>query len=322
MSTPRIALLCPGQGAQKVGMGRALAEAFPEAAAVFDEAASALGEPFRHLMWEGPEDALKQTMNTQPALLVHAVAAIRVLAARGARPSFAAGHSLGEYAAHVAAGSLTFPDALRLVRRRGELMQRAGEERPGAMAAIVGLASAEVERLCAEARAAGRGEVVAANLNSPTQTVISGETAAVESVVATAKAAGARLALRLEVSGAFHSPLMAPAAQGLAQALAEVKIQDAAFPVVANATASPVSKASEIRAALEAQLLSPVRWGDSMRLLLDEGVTAFVEVGTGKVLRGLLKAIDKDARSANVEDPASLAETLELLSAQGAGVGS
>jgi len=322
MSAPRIAFLCPGQGAQKVGMGRTLAEAFPEAAAVFDEAAALLGEPFRAVMWEGPESELKQTRHTQPALLVHAVAAIRVLEARGVRAAFAAGHSLGEYSAHVAAGSLAFPDALRLVRRRGELMQAAGEERPGAMAAIVGLPVAEVERLCAEARAAGQGEVVAANLNSPTQTVISGEVGAVESVAAAAKPAGARLAVRLEVSGAFHSPLMGSAAQGLEQALAEVKIEDARFPVIANATAEPVSRAADIRAALEAQLLSPVRWGESMRYLLDEGVTVFVEVGTGKVLRGLLKNIDKEARSANVEDPASLAETLEFLSAQGAEVGS
>jgi [acyl-carrier-protein] S-malonyltransferase len=201
-------------------------------------------------------------------------------------------------------------------------MQEAGVQNPGTMAAIVGLPSEQVERICQEVRAGGGGEVVAANLNSPVQTVISGEIAAVEQGIAAAKTAGARLAVRLEVSGAFHSPLMAPAAQGLARALAEMEIQDAAFPVIANATARPVSKAAEIREALEAQLLSPVRWNDSMRTLLDQGVTAFVEVGTGKVLRGLLKAIDKEAPSGHVEDPASLAETLDFLSARGAEVGS
>ena len=322
MSGPKLALLCPGQGAQKVGMGKALADAYPEARAVFDEAASILGEDFRRVMWEGPETELKQTFHTQPALLVHSVAAIRVLLAKGARPDFAAGHSLGEYSAHVAAGSLTFPDALQLVRRRGELMQRAGEARPGAMAAIVGLPTEEVERVCAEVRESGGGEVVAANLNSAAQTVISGEVAAVEQGMARAKAAGARLAVRLEVSGAFHSPLMAPAAQGLAEALAQVEIHDARFPVIANATARPVSHAAEIRAALEAQLLSPVRWHESMRTLLDQGVSAFVEVGSGKVLRGLLKNIDKEIASGNVEDPASLAETLDFLSARGVEVGS
>jgi [acyl-carrier-protein] S-malonyltransferase len=303
-------------------MGRALADAFPEAGAVFDEAAAILGEDFRRVMWEGPEIDLKQTHNTQPALLVHSVAAIRVLVARGARPDFAAGHSLGEYSAHVAAGSLTFPDALQLVLRRGELMQQAGEARPGAMAAIVGLGTEEVERVCREVRESGGGEVVAANLNSPVQTVISGEVAAVEQGMARAKAAGARLAVRLEVSGAFHSPLMALAAEGLSQALAAVAIQDAKFPVVANATARPVSRAAEIRAALEAQLLSPVRWGESVRTLLDQGVSAFVEVGSGKVLRGLLKNIDKEIASGNVEDPASLVDTLEFLSARGVEVGS
>ena len=322
MSSLKLALLCPGQGAQKVGMGKGLAEAFPEARAVFDEAASILGEDFRRVMWEGPETDLKQTNNTQPALLVHSVAAIRVLESKGVRADFAAGHSLGEYSAHVAAGSLAFSDALRLVRRRGELMQQAGEARPGAMAAVVGLATFEVERVCREVRESGGGEVVAANLNSATQTVISGEVAAVEQGMARAKSAGARLSVRLEVSGAFHSPLMAPAATGLTQALAAVEIRDARFPVIANATARPVQQAAEIRAALEAQLLSPVRWHESMRALLDLGVTAFVEVGSGKVLRGLLKNIDKEIASGNVEDPASLTETLEFLSARGVEVGS
>jgi [acyl-carrier-protein] S-malonyltransferase len=303
-------------------MGKALVEASPEARVVVDEAAAILGEDFRRIMWEGPDTDLKQTFHTQPALLVHSVAAIRALTARGVRPDFAAGHSLGEYSAHVAAGSLAFADALKLVRRRGELMQQAGEARPGAMAAIVGLATEEVERVCREVRESGGGGVVAANLNSASQTVISGEVAAVEQAMARAKEAGARLCVRLEVSGAFHSPLMAPAAQGLSQALAAVEIRDAKFPVIANATARPVSRAAEIRQALEAQLLSPVRWHESMRYLIDQGVGAFVEVGSGKVLRGLLRNIDKEIASGNVEDPASLAETLDFLSARGVEVGS
>ncbi len=320
MSPARVALLCPGQGAQKVGMGRSLADAFPEARHVFDEAGARLGPDFLRIVWEGPEEELKQTVNSQPALLAHAVAAVRVLEERGVRAAFAAGHSLGEYSAHVAAGSMTFADALALVRRRGELMQAAGEARPGAMAAVVGLSGAAVAELCRQTRDAGQGEVVAANLNSPTQVVISGERTAVEAAMAGAKAAGARMVVRLEVSGAFHSPLMAPAAAGLKAALAAVRIGDAAFPVVANATAKPVRAAAEIRAALEEQLLAPVRWEESMRWLLAAGAGAFVEVGTGKVLRGLLKALDKDAPSANVDDPASLEEALGLLGGLGVGV--
>ena len=201
-------------------------------------------------------------------------------------------------------------------------MQEAGEARPGAMAAVLGLPRAEVETVCAEIRESGGGQVVAANLNSPLQTVVSGEVAAVELAIERVKAAGARLAVRLEVSGAFHSPLMAPAAEGLARALAQVTIRDAGFPVVANATAAPVRAASEIRQTLEAQLLAPVRWEDSVRRLLDSGVSAFVEVGTGKVLRGLLKAIDPSAASAHAEDPVSAEEALSFLSGLGAEVGS
>jgi [acyl-carrier-protein] S-malonyltransferase len=310
---PRVAFLCPGQGAQKIGMGRALAEAFPEARAAFDEAAAALGEAFVHLLWEGPEDELTLTHNAQPALLAHAVAAQRVLDARGVRPVLAAGHSLGEYAAHVAAGSLAYADALRLVRRRGELMLDAGRRRPGAMAAILGLEASAVEAGCRAVRESGGGDVVAANLNSPSQVVISGEVDAVEAAMKRLKEAGARRAVRLEVSGAFHSPLMASAADGLREALGQVAIRDVAFPVVANATARPVQHAGEIRDTLAAQLLAPVRWEESMRWLLSQSVTAFVEVGSGTVLRGLLRGLDPSALSANVDDPRSLEETLAAL---------
>lgn len=303
-------------------MGRALAESAPEARAVFDEASARLGPDFLSVVWEGPEEELKRTVNAQPALLVHSVAAIRVLERRGVRASYAAGHSLGEYSAHVAAGSLSFGDALALVRRRGELMQRAGEERPGAMAAVLGIDGETLTRLCREVGERGAGTVVAANLNSPVQAVLSGEPEAVAAASAAAKQAGARHVVQLEVSGAFHSPLMGAAADGLREALAAVAIRDAAFPVIANATARPVQRADEIRAALEAQLLAPVRWEESMRALLAARVTAFVEVGTGKVLRGLLRALDPAAASANVDDPASLDETLAFLAGRNAEVGS
>ncbi len=232
-----IAFLFPGQGSQAVGMGKALADAFPEAKATFDEADAALGFALTEVMWNGPEDALKATENAQPALLAHSVAALRVLAARGITPSAAAGHSLGEYSAHVAAGSLAFADAIRLVRRRGELMAEAGRVRPGAMAAILGLAGDAVETVCAGVTADGKGTVVPANFNSPGQVVISGEIDAVEAAMLACKEAGAKRAIRLPVSGAFHSPLMGPAAEGLVAALAAVAVNDARCPVIANVDA-------------------------------------------------------------------------------------
>ena len=228
-------------------------------------------------------------------------------------PAFVAGHSLGEYSACVAAGALAFEDALRLTHRRGELMYQAGLERPGAMAAVLGLSAAEVESACAEASAAG--VVRAANLNAPGQVVVSGEPAAVEAACAAAKARGARRTIRLEVSGAFHSPLMESAATGLAEALAGVTLRDARCPIVCNAWARPVQRADEIRAALGEQLLAPVRWEESMGALLGLGAGAFVELGPGKVLRGLLRTIRAEAPSWNVEDPESLAVTLSALTA-------
>lgn len=304
-------MLFPGQGAQSVGMGRTLAEAFPEARAAFETADRVLETPLSKLCWEGPAEDLKKSVNTQPALLAHSVAALRLLQKAGVTPAFAAGHSLGEYSALVAAGAMDYEDALRLVRRRGELMYQAGLERPGTMAAILGLAADAVEAACADAAPAGI--VRPANLNAPGQIVISGEVAAVEKACEAAKARGARRAIRLEVSGAFHSPLMEPAAAGLREALARTAIHDAHFPVVANVSAEPVQSAAEIRAALEAQLLGAVRWEETMRRLIASGVQAFVEVGTGKVLRGLLRTTDPAAVSHNVEDPESLAATLAAL---------
>ncbi len=314
----KLAFLFPGQGAQSVGMGRALAEAHPEAAEAFATADRVLGYPLSAICWNGPAEDLKKSVHTQPALLTHSVAAWRLARAAGLEPAFTAGHSLGEYSACVAAGAMSFEDALRVTSRRGELMYAAGLERPGAMAAVLGLSREDAEAACAEA--AGAGIVRAANLNAPGQVVISGEPAAVDAACEAAKARGAKRAIRLEVSGAFHSPLMASAAAGLAGALDAIEIRDAACPVVSNAWARPVRAADEIRAALKEQLLASVRWEESMRLLLDSGVEGFVELGTGKVLRGLLRTIQREAASWNVEDPESLQATLAALgSAAGRG---
>ena len=290
-----LALLFPGQGSQAVGMGKSLYEASPAARAVFDAADAALGFPISRLCFEGPEDELKLTANTQPAILTHSIAAFEDLRARfperleGA--AFAAGHSLGEYSANVAAGALAFADAVRLVRERGRFMQEAVPPGAGAMAAIVGLAPAEVDAACREA---ARGEAVSpANYNSPEQTVIAGHAAAVARASEACLARGAKRAIPLPVSAPFHCALMSPARERLAPLLEAVAFSDASSPVITNVDAAPERDAGRLRDALVRQVDSPVRWVESVQRLAREGVDRGLEIGPGNVLAGLVRRIEK-----------------------------
>jgi len=289
--------MCPGQGAQRVGMGKDLAERFPAAKDTFAAIDEALGSSLSRLMWQGPEDDLTLTHNTQPAILAHSAAVLAVVGERLGATAAAAGHSLGEYSAHIAAGTLTAVDAARLVRRRGELMFTAGQERPGAMAAVLGLATEEVEAACDEASGAD-GIAVPANLNAPDQTVISGDPAGVTRAGERCKARGAKRVIPLKVSGAFHSPLMATAVDGLREALTEASFADPVFPVIANASGETVRTGVDAKRLLLDQLTAPVRWVACMQAAaaLAPGAT-FIEIGPGNVLAGLLKRIVPTAKA-------------------------
>jgi [acyl-carrier-protein] S-malonyltransferase len=307
----KLAFLFPGQASQYPGMGRDLAEKCPEARGAFEEADAALGFSLSQICFNGSEEALKQTENTQPAILTVSTAAYRALEARGITPDFAAGHSLGEYSALVAAGALDFAAGIRLVRERGRYMQEAVPAGVGAMAAILGLSPGEVAEIC---KKAVNHEIVSpANLNSPEQTVISGHTAAVKRAVEIASQEGAKRAVILPVSAPFHCALMMPAQERLEPDLRTIPFRDLRFPIVTNVDAEGIARGEEARDALIRQVSHPVRWLDSMREMIEAGVTIFVEVGPGKVLSGLLRQIDRSVRCFNVEDSASLQSTLEKI---------
>ena len=311
-----IAFVFPGQGAQKVGMGKALADEFPICRAAFDEADDALGEPLSRLCFEGPEARLLLTENTQPSILAVSVAAARLVESRGVRAAFAAGHSLGEYSAHVAAGTLSFADALRTVRRRGQFMQEAVPVGEGAMSAILGLDADGVAAACDAARSELDGRVVSpANLNAPGQVVIAGHADAVARAGDLAKAAGARRVIPLAVSAPFHCALMKPAEDRLAPLLTSLANSEPAIPVVANVDAEPKRTAHDSIDALIRQVSSPVRWEDVVRRLIQEGTTTFVELGPGTVLAGLIKKIDRGITVVSVEAPDDLAAIEALVTA-------
>ena len=288
------AYLFPGQASQHVGMGRALYEREPAARAVFDQADKALGFSLSELCFYGPEEALTDTVNQQPALYVTSLAAWAVLREKEwPSATYVAGHSLGEFSALAAVGSLAFADGLALVRRRGELMEAAGKASPGEMAAILALEIEEVARLCSEAQQETGRPVQVANDNCPGQVVISGEHNAVQEAMTLAKESGARKVVTLPITIAAHSPLMEPAVEAFTQVIEETPFSEPAVPIIGNTTASPLTTPDEIRAELSAQLTGSVRWAESMRYLRDQGVGAFVEVGPGDILTSLMKRIDR-----------------------------
>src|ERR1700727_3111090 len=310
-ATNTVALLFPGQGSQSVGMGKELYEKYPLARQTFDEADEVLGYKLSQLCFEGPEDQLRLTEITQPAILTVSIAALRVLEVGMSKPCYVAGHSLGEYSAHVAAGTMSFADAVRTVRNRGKYMQEAVPLGVGAMAAILGM---ELEKVAAVCRDAAQGEVCApANINSPEQIVISGNTAAVERGTKLADERGAKTAKIIPVSAPFHCALMKPAQDRLEADLNNLKMQKPAYPVVCNVEASLVSDELRARETLVAQVTGAVKWEQSMRLLIESGVETFVEIGPGKVLCGLMRQINRPKTCLKVAEGASLARALEQI---------
>jgi [acyl-carrier-protein] S-malonyltransferase len=313
VSRGSLAMIFPGQGSQSPGMGKELAENFPVARQVFEEADDALGFSISRLCFEGPAEELQLTENTQPAILTVSVAAFRAMQEAGIdAPAFVAGHSLGEYSALVAAGALQLSDAVRTVRARGRYMQEAVPVGTGAMAAIIGGELSDIERVCEEAR---NGQVCSvANINSPNQLVIAGNTEAVDRAIELSKGVAKRV-IKLNVSAPFHCALMKPAQDMLAPDLAELAFNEPAMPVVTNFDARATTAPEELRDALVRQVSAPVRWVESMRLLILQGVETFVEVGPGKVLSGLMRQISREVKTLNVEDAASLESTKTALAA-------
>jgi [acyl-carrier-protein] S-malonyltransferase len=312
MSNPTIALLFPGQGSQAAGMGKELADKYPAARQAFEEADDALGYSLSKLCFEGPEDQLRLTEITQPAILTASVAMLRVLETRMPKPSFVAGHSLGEYSAHVASGTFSFADAVGTVRNRGKYMQEAVPVGVGAMAAILGMDLEKVTAVCADA---AQGEVCApANINSPEQVVISGNTAAVERATKLADERGAKRAKLLPVSAPFHCSLMQPAQDRLDGDLTKIKMQRQVYPVACNIEADLVTDPIRARDTLLKQVTGSVKWEQCIRLLIGQGVGTFIEVGPGKVLCGLMRQIDRSKTCLNVGDEASLLKTVAALS--------
>jgi [acyl-carrier-protein] S-malonyltransferase len=299
---PTIVFIFPGQGAQYVGMARDFFEQDARAREMIEAADRIIGAPLSKMCFEGPEEELRQTRNTQPAIFLHSMVAARLLT--HIAPAMVAGHSLGEYSALVVSGALSFENGLRLVRLRGELMQQAGEHQQGTMAALVGLNPEVTEELCREASAAGI--VQPANFNSPGQIVISGSVEGVRKAMELARVRGAKMAKELVVSGAFHSPLMEGARQGLKQALDRTEIQDARIPVYTNVTAEPVTKAAAIRDLLYRQLTSPVRWEQTVRNMVRDGATDFIEIGPGKILQGLVKRTESSVLTSGYDKLADI----------------
>lgn len=308
----KLAFLFPGQGSQQVGMGKAIAEANEKARKIFAEADEALGYSLSRLCFEGPEEQLRLTANTQPAILTTSVALLEVLKEAGFVPDFVAGHSLGEYSALVAAGSLSFRDAVVTVHKRGTYMEEAVPSGQGAMSAVLNMDRDALDAVCREV-STETSVVEPANYNCPGQIVISGHAEAVKLAGEKALERGARRVIPLSVSGPFHSSLMKPAAERLAKALSEITISSAKIPVVANVTAKPVTDAEEIRRLLVEQVASPVLWEDSVRYLVEQGVDVFVEIGAGTVLSGLVKKVDRKVTTLSVQDPESLQTTVEKL---------